>query len=415
MKNRTKKTSADKAVNSMIWMKFLRAFSLKSVVFSVFFFSKGLSVADLALYYSVYKIVQAGVEIPLGIFADKYGLKTSLQLSILMEAAHLLFLTFGGGMFAMMLAAISGGLSSALYSDTDNSIAYRELEAEDREKEYPKYTARKNAAGFIAYGAGAMIGSVMVALGIPVVVNILLGIPVAVAHLVMAARLPKSTNRVVMRNENSVAALKNSWNYMRKNRSLIKIATFNSLLCVVNLFAWDYYQAYGLEIGMPVVIFGVMVVIFSAAEAVPQFLSDRYIKTRGFSKMYIGLLAAAAGCVALGGALGNQTGFMFLILAVAITGFSFPITSAIVHKFADKNHRATICSFITTAEIGSYGLASLVMSRLAENSDLFHALSWISVTILILVGSYALLRVMRKSPAFSTLVRRRIEQEGDRG
>lgn len=367
-------------VRLVIILKFLRDLSFGGAVFSLFFFDKGFGVSDLAIYFAVDKLSQALFEIPTGVFADKFGRKLSLRLSRVATFIGVLFLLFGGNMFFMVIAAVLDGLCNALYSDSDTSLVYDKMKHAGKQSEYPKFMAHYDASGYLAYTIGAMVGAAIAASG-AVEMNYIIRIPVLVIAFWLTGKLVEKVSDIKA-SKTSLAELRGSFRKIRRDRDIIRIVGFMALAFTLNMLIYDYYQAYALRIGLPVVIFGLLALTFATAQVAPQFLSYKFVKRQHFSKLFTALIILASVLIISAALCQNLLGFILLLLAIMVTGFSVPISSAIIQTHSDTEHRTTITSFGTLVSILLYGLMSILFCFISENFGLFGGIGAVGAGVL---------------------------------
>lgn len=366
----------------VILLNFFRQLSFHSAVFSVFFLIyKEFDLGVLAMWFTLCKLTQALLEIPSGVFADKYGRKRSLQLSRICAFIVIVMLIFGNSVAVILLAAVLEGICNALYSDSDTSLVYDGMKKHGRTDLYPKFIAMYNGMGAISYGISSIIGALM-ATGFPVVWVVAMRLPIHVLHYYISKQLIDKVS-----DEDKPAAshtwkhFKESWKFVTHNRNLVKVMYFNATVFAFNLLVWDYWQVYGIAIALPTVMFGMCAALLAMAEGFPQFISYKYLNPKHFSRIYVVLLGAAGVLGLLAGMLGNQIGFALLVLSVFVTGFSFPVGAAVVQRNTDTKHRTTVASFSTLFGMLTYSLFSLFFGAIAQAQSIFAAFAFVGVVV----------------------------------
>jgi|GEM_PF-2379104 Arabinose efflux permease len=385
-----------------ILLHVIRQFSFSGAIFSLFYFSKGFTIGDLAVFLTATKLSQAILEIPCSIFADKFGRKTSVQLSRLLTIVEILVLVFCFSLTAMVIAALIEGFCLALYSDSDTSLVYDNLEKEGKTSLYPKFIATYNALGYLSYGIASVIGATLATL-VPFSTIVMLRIPFVILHMFLAGKLIDRVSDELKIDYTEITVkkrpshldfvhLKEGWKHIIKNRNIIKILYFSAVIFAFNHVTWDYYQVYGREIDLPIAMFGWVALLFAIAQGIPQFISYKYVKPKNFSSLFTGLIALAAVLMVISALLHNETGFIFLILSVVVSGFSFPISAAIIHKHANTEHRITISSIGTLSGMLLYSVYGLFIGTIASDSDnIFLAIGFVAM---ITVGAALLYMIM---------------------
>ena len=373
----------------------LRQFSFSKGVFSLFFFDKGFSIGELAIYFTAMRLSQTVLEIPSGMIADKFGRRRSLQISRVLFLIALLLLIFSQNITFVILAALLEGVCNALYSDSDVSLVYDELNKEEKSHLYPKFIAMYDGIGFVALSVASVIGASVASVA-PLVVTLIMKIPIIITHFFLSRKLVDGVSDGRLKPKSiETRHLKESWRYVTKNRDIMKIIYFSAVIFAFNVMIWDYYQAYGVAINMPIGMFGWVVVGFSIAEGLPQFMSYKYVRPKNFEILYVTLITMSALFGIASALLGNVTGFIFLILSVVVNGFSFPVSAAIIHKHADTKHRTTIASFGTLFGMLLYSLYGLFFGVIAEDYGVFAAFGFVSLATFVAASVYLFLHFVR--------------------
>lgn len=356
-----------------IWLTCVRHFSLSGAVFSVFFIlDRGFSVADFAIFQTVVRLSQAALEIPSGIFADKFGRRRSVMISRVLVVAAFVLIAWGASLPMMLVAAILDGIAMALYSDSDTSLVYDSYKKLGRSKDYPKFIAVYNAMGMASFGVASVIGASLAAAGVPIVWLIVSRIPLFILQYFMAKGFREKVSKAAApKASQTLRHLKATWGQVLKHRGLVKIIYFHSIILGANLVVWAFYQPYGLAINMSLAGFGWIALLFAVAEGFPQFIAYKYVRAGGFSKMYV-ILILLIGLLHVGAFfLQNMAGFVLLIISTFLAGFSFPLSAAIVQRYAKTEYRTTIMSLSTLFGIGTFSVAGLVFAMAADQWDVF--------------------------------------------
>lgn len=376
-----------------IFLTVLGELTFSSAIFNIFFMSKGFSIGELGIYFAVSRLSQALLEIPCSSFADKFGRKSSIQLSRIACMVIFALLIFSNNFLVIIIAALLEGVRAALYSDSHTSMVYDSLQKEGKTDYYPKFRAYYSAAGFIAYGTGSLLGASLTSV-VPMQILFIMRFPILLAHLVLVGLMkedvPKNFGKTG--NRASTAEIKKSITHILHNRQILKIMYFCALIYALNVIIWDYYQSYGAAIDIPLVFFGWAAVGFSIAEALPQFLSYKFVNPSSFSKLYTSLIITMT-LLGIGGAvLQDFNGFILLILAVMVSGLTFPITDSILHEHAGKDHRITVASFNTLLSMLVYALYTLITGTIANETSIFMALGTVCGITLFFTLVYAFFR-----------------------
>jgi MFS family permease len=401
-------------VRIVVIMKFLREMAFSAPIFNLFFASRGLSVGDLAIYFTTFRMTQTALEVPMGVLADRFGRRRAIRLSRLAVIISFIIMILADSLLMFLIAAILDGVCNALYSNADTAIVYDELQEQGKTKSFARFIAIYNGLGWLSYSIAAIIGAMIAEQSM--VMTLVIRLPVFIVHFAVAGMLKDKRSEPNSKRA-STAAFKESWSKITRNRHIMRIIYFSSVIFAFNLIVWNYYQSYGMEIGLPIIMFGWVAVAFSFAEGVPQFLSHKFINPKHFSKLYLILITASAAFGVGSAIFQDGVGFVMLIISVIITGFSFPISSAIIQRHAGNKYRTTVSSFGTLFCMLTYAIINLLFGFVADQFNIFMAFLLVSLLALIAAITYAFVhyarpRLSRYHWIFSDIIHPMLE-EGD--
>ena len=148
---------------ALLWPLYLSWFfwglSFFIPIWILFFQSRGLSLAEIGFVISGTYIASILLEYPTGIFADKYGRKISLILSILLYALALLVEVTAHSTTQFFIGAVLTGASWAFVSGAKEALIYDTLKEKKLERFNSKVLGSLDAVGAIGGILSALLGS----------------------------------------------------------------------------------------------------------------------------------------------------------------------------------------------------------------------------------------------------------------
>lgn len=118
-------------------------------IFVLYAYDSGLTATQLFTLSSIQTLTIILLELPTGIISDVYGCKVSMIIgSIAFLAANMIFIVkpvFGG----FLIGEILTGLYKVLFSGSDESYLYLELQRFKREDEYTKLSGFIDSLNFV--------------------------------------------------------------------------------------------------------------------------------------------------------------------------------------------------------------------------------------------------------------------------
>lgn len=122
---------------------------------------RGLSLADIGLYSSVFSIVAAVMELPTGGLADRVGRKRVTLWSLWLNVVARTLLLFAGSLPLYLFYALLGGTARALGSGALEAWFIGRLRQLDPEIDLQPVLARNSALTMLALGTGSLVGGLL--------------------------------------------------------------------------------------------------------------------------------------------------------------------------------------------------------------------------------------------------------------
>ena len=143
--------------------EFFRGFNFIVPIWILFFQSRGLTLTDIGFIATATYIGSVLFEYPTGIFADKYGRKTSLIFSLLLHTIALLLEVTAYSKVQFFAAAFLIGVSWAFASGALQALVYDKLKENKLEKSNSKITGIIDAITFTGLFISSLSGAVIFA------------------------------------------------------------------------------------------------------------------------------------------------------------------------------------------------------------------------------------------------------------
>ena len=122
----------------------------------------GFSYTQIFILVALYEILVFLLEIPTGMFADRFGLKRSVVLGHLISAASCFPVALFPRVYGVFLLwSVFSALCTTLNSGSVEALQYHSLRDLSREAEYTKLRGRLAAIGGVTMPVGAFVGGVL--------------------------------------------------------------------------------------------------------------------------------------------------------------------------------------------------------------------------------------------------------------
>ena len=139
---------------SLHWM----AVGITIPILTLFFQSRGLSLADVGLVMAAWIGTTTLLEIPLGAVADSYGRRRTYLASLLINILGYVALYFAEDLSFILLAAMVLGAARAVYSGTLDAWFYDNFQRRQGKLSFHSALARVNVMVTMGLAVGALIG-----------------------------------------------------------------------------------------------------------------------------------------------------------------------------------------------------------------------------------------------------------------
>lgn len=345
--------------------KFFDDFVLIYPLYVVMFTDFKMEPWQVATLLAVWSTTTFLLEIPSGVWADKYSRKNILFVGQLIRslgyASWLLFPNFLGFLVGFVLWGIKGALTSGTFQ----ALIYDKLKLFKQEKEFTKILGRTKTTSFIAILVASALASPAILLGYPFVL-ILSSVAVLMAGIIIAT-IPKAQKMESTHEKEYFSLLKEGLAGAFKNAVVLRLIIFLSLAFALCGALDEYWPIFANESGLPKYGLGPFLGFMSGSQAIASFIAHRFEKhtNRFFYILFLfnGLLLFLAGYLFSVPALLLLILFSFLFTIIQVI-----FEGRLQHSIASTT-RATISSvsgFLT--EMGVL-IVYLSFGLIAQASD----------------------------------------------
>ena len=347
----------------------------------------GLSMAQMSFIISAWLIFNSVGQIPAGIFADRYGYKTSLLIGSNIFFLGALIFALGQNFFWLFIGFSLSGFGSAMKGGADLALLYEHLKSENKEALYKKVVGKLEMYRNIFCVVTGMTGglmymyharlpfyaeSVVAALGI-IVCIFLIEPPRTIKHFPVLKQIKESIR------------------YTFHTPKFSKIFLFSALIGSIAMITLQYIQPLYKSLGIPESYFGFIAAAFFVFRGLGSWFADKLGKLFSIDK-YLVLHAAVFGLFLVLMQRIDSIYYIFPVLAVFsfLRGLYDPTVSTYINDRVKSDKRATMLSvnkqFLTVvAAVAVSGLGVI-----AEKYGLQQVFFVISILSLIFLITYVL-------------------------
>ena len=363
-----------RAYRGNIWRFFvvqgLIHFLLWIPIWVVFLQDKGVSLTQIGVLESVAWVLSAGLEVPSGAIADRWGRKASMAIGTFLYSMAMLLILADALSPMFLLGYALWNTSFAFISGADTAFLYDSLKADGRASQAAKQSGRYLAITQATQGIASVLGAWVATLDITLCFTVGSVTGLMATALVLTFKEPP-------RLEEGESQL----SFWRNLRVAVGIAARRPvvrwLLLLTTGFAVVpfivYYvllQPYALAVALPLASLGVVVLGVQLAGVAASWLAHRTQGHVGLSTLVAGGIAITLASTTLLGLLPSIPALAFMLVVSLVPSVAQPLLSARLNDIIPSAQRATIISL--SALIFELGLA-VVIPMLLGLADVFGA------------------------------------------
>jgi MFS family permease len=283
------------------------------------------------------------LEVPSGFFADRVGRRVSLFIGAAVVTAACIVYATGFGFTQFLVAEILWAVGGSLLSGTYAAILYDTLLALGRENEYKKIEGHATFLGLLGGAGSAAVGGFIAVGGIRLTFYLTAA---ALAVAVVAAFLLREPPR--QKGGHPRGELYYLYKIGRfalyKNAEVRWLILLAALIGSLGTVGFWLYQPYFVLCGIPLHYFGLIFALFNVFAAFSSkiaFVVERLIGKRLSLILLPALLGLSMFAMA---AFVTPFGFLFVLFAQFVRGFSEPIIGDYINRHTWSDKRATVIS-----------------------------------------------------------------------
>ena len=311
-------------------------------IFMLFQADRGLSFFERLALGGIYSAVIVLVEVPTGVFADRFGRRRSMLLGALAMVGSSLLALQADSFATFAIAESLGALSIALCSGADSAYLYDLLDAHGRAHEYPKRESAASAwhliGSAVAFAGGGWLASYD--LGLPYFVTAAVAAVAAVVACVM--REAPVARAVVTFGMQSWGALAE----VARNGRLAWIVGYSAVVFVLLRATVYVYQPDLHDRGLgPAETGALFAGVYLIAALVAYRTHTLYARFSDKVLLWSLLGVLAVSFVGLAGAGAGPWMLALLVIQAIANGLYSPLTKPILNReIADSSRRAAVLS-----------------------------------------------------------------------
>lgn len=318
-----------------------------SIVLWVIFLQRqyGFTLTEVVLLDIPFWIGKFLFEIPTGVVADRYGRRVSLMISTALSSLIWLAFSLTGNFWALALAQLVGAAAATFSSGADEALLFESLRGLGREGEYARISARAGAAGVLA--------SMIAGLGVGVLAEASLLLPVRLTALISAIMLLPLLLMKETRGSHQpagqtapgyISILRQAVGAMREHPVLRWAIAYLLVIGNVSFYSATFLQPYAVALGFSVAALGPIMVAVQGMSIAGSLSVARVQDRLGHNALLFGAPLLIIPSLLLLGLLRLPPVIVSAALAAFLFAVAQPVLLAAVQRRAPDEARATLLS-----------------------------------------------------------------------
>jgi predicted MFS family arabinose efflux permease len=368
-------------VTKLYYIRFFQSLIPAYVIERLFWEARGMTIPMVVMTEILFALTIVLLEIPTGIFADKWGRKRLLLVAAVIGCLEFLLLIFATEFWHFAVVILLTAIAASAASGADEAMLYESLQESGREASFERVVGRMNALDIVAVMLAALSGSLL-AVEYGLTFNYWVSCVSMLIALALTLTLGEPARGTGDEGEEAAAIpigvyVKESLKFFRRHPGIYPVILTGMMIGASINFVDEFWQLYLDRHGIPVAAFG----IFSAAlffARLPGNLLAYRLKERMPMSMLLMLITAVLGAGFAYLALSRDwTGLIALFAVCIAAGVMEPLAAGYLHRRVDSNMRATIASFQSLGLNAALVATGLGFGYFASGLDLFGGFGFI--------------------------------------
>jgi MFS family permease len=275
-------------VQSNIWKYYLATalayFAFFTPIIQLFYLDHNLTITKIAFLGVVWSIVRIILEVPSGILADKWGRKKIFAISSLFAVFQVIMLVYSTNYWHFIAASIFSAISFSFLSGTNTAFFYDTLKQLKKEHEFEKLWARQSifqqiplVISFVSSGFLYNFSPLL-----PFQISLLF----LLASFLIVLTFKEPEFHKPAEEVNIFAHFTQSVKFILGNNFLKTVLIFVVVFSIGSDLSYYYGQIYLKQIGLPIVLFGIVYTLKSVLCTVFNILTPSFRKKINYQGIF---------------------------------------------------------------------------------------------------------------------------------
>ena len=321
---------------------FITSLSITEAIWMLFLAYRGMSLVQIGLLESIFHITGMTMEIPTGIIADRFGRKTSRVVGRLLGLVSTGLMLSSHSFLGFTVAFVLAALSYNLESGAGDALVYDTLVELDETARYMKIKGIQEVCFQSGRIASLVIGGWIATFNYELGYGISLGIGSLAVLQALTFKEPLK-NQAIEHKRSFIGHIKSSVQVIAANHQILNYVLFIESFSLFHTTLFFYSQNYLKSTGWSEMWIGLM--LAGAALASIVFSAQAHLIEKKFGRMKIAKYSTIATLIVLFGLAFMPFKPIYFVAMGAIDGILFVSFSDYINQLIPSESRATLLSF----------------------------------------------------------------------
>lgn len=355
-------------------------------IFVLFLMSKDLTMTQIFLLQSYFTIMVFLLEVPSGVFADLYGLKTSIVAAYACYASSLVLYGLSNTVIMFAIGETLFALSWSLSSGADSALMYESLKSNKEEKKFVKYRGRYSSLGMLSIGIASIVGGYLASRMDFSIMFVIGGCFATIGFLIaLTLKEPKNHDRVIEKNH--LKHMKEGFNYVRTHKKIMKYTIYFSFFAAATLMLFYIIQPYLVSFNMNYQIIGLVTAGYFILNSLGFLLTETVSNiARDDDKTLLYILFGSAVMYLTIAFVNVWTGIALILIIMFFSAIKEALVDYKVNKYAKSSHRATVLSIKNMSMQLMYSMIAPIIGFTMDIWDVKSAITLMGLSLVCFWG-----------------------------
>ncbi|MCK5107212.1 MAG: MFS transporter [Nanoarchaeota archaeon] len=389
------KINYESNIKKFYWLKFLQGLDLLVAVYVLFMLANKISMTQLMILETILIAVVLLMEVPSGAFADLYGRKTSLVISMFLASISFILFGFGRTYFVFLIAQILMALSWAAETGADSALIYDSLKEHKKEKQFSKIFGK---GGFIVQITWAVVGLISVFLAIKLGYRPLFFITAGIWLIggFIALTFKEPPIHKTSKDRNYFKHLREGVKFSYQHKTVKNLIIYYGMFAAFTHLAWFLIQPYYDFSTLPKYFTGIAMFLYFGICSLGYLFAEKFVKKIKEERALLVLLLTCAI---------SFIGFFFInkflgLILIATMSFASGVRDVVVlngiNKHTDSSHRATVISVQSVSKSLMYAIFAPLLGYFTDIFTVEAAFLLMGISLFIFFLYYLFLSIKKR-------------------